>query len=125
VRDHTRLRAFHEADQLAVAVYDATRQIPPHERYGLQAQLRRAAVSVPTNIVEGSSRWSTREYCRYLEVALGSALETRYLLDLSTRLGFLSPQTAVLARRYEELCAILAAVVRTQRQRARHDPGDH
>jgi four helix bundle protein len=117
VRNHTRLRAFHQADELAIGVYDATRQMPIDERFGLQAQLRRAAVSVPTNIVEGSSRGSTREYCHYLEVALGSARETRYLLDLSTKLGFLRPQAAALANRYDELCAILAAVIRTQRQR--------
>jgi four helix bundle protein len=121
VRDYSKLRAFHEADRLAIAVYEATRQIPLDERFGLQGQLRRAAVSVPTNIVEGSSRRSTREYCRYLEVALGSARETRYLLDLSMRLGFLPPQTATLAERYDELCAILAAVVRTLRQRLRQE----
>jgi four helix bundle protein len=125
MRNYTRLRAFYQADELAVAVYEATRQIPLDERFGLQTQLRRAAVSVPTNIVEGSSRWSTREYCRYLEVALGSARETRYLLDLSTRLGFVPPQTTTLANRYEELCAILAAIIRTQRQRLRPEPDGH
>jgi four helix bundle protein len=89
-RDHTKLDVFHQAHQLALAIYAVTRQLPPEERFGLQVQLRRAAASVPTNIVEGCVRHSPREYAHFLDIALGSAAEVRYLLDLASDLGLLA-----------------------------------
>ena len=61
-RDHTKLRIFQRADALVDQAYLATREFPPAERYGLQAQIRRAAVSVPANIAEGSGRESIADY---------------------------------------------------------------
>src|SRR5215204_2973289 len=84
--DHRNLSAFKLADQFAVGVYSATKDFPPAERYGLRSQLRRAAVSVPTNIVEGCARDSDREHSRFFEIALGSGREALYLIDLAARL---------------------------------------
>ena len=97
-RDHTALRAFHLADGLAVCVYRETVAYPASERYGLQSQLRRAAVSVPANIVEGSARRSQIDYLRFLEIALSSACEVDYLIGLSRRLQFLTEDAEVRCR---------------------------
>jgi len=91
-RDHTALRAFHLADQLAVCIYRETAAFPVSERYGLQSQLRRASVSIPANIVEGSARRSQADYVRFLEIALSSACEADYLIGLCRRLDFLTEE---------------------------------
>lgn len=90
--DHRKLSAFTLADQFTVRVYAATRQFPIEERYGLRSQIRRAAVSAPTNIVEGCARESHRERDRYLEIAFGSTREVIYLIELTTRLEMLEPR---------------------------------
>ena len=89
-RDHTKLRVFHAGHQLALDIYKQTLNFPRHEWFGLRLQIRKAAVSTPSNIVEGSARRSTREYCNFLNIALGSASELAYLIGLATELGFLN-----------------------------------
>ena len=87
-RDHRKLNVFQQADSLIIRVYAETASFPTEERFGLCAQVRRSAVSVATNIVEGCARRSTGEYLHFMNVATGSAAETLYLIDLSQRLGF-------------------------------------
>jgi four helix bundle protein len=93
-RNHERLRAFTFADEFVLCVYRETSGFPVEERFGLRSQIRRAAVSIAANIVEGSTRRSETDYIRFLEIALGSAGEADYLIGLSLRLGFLSPDAA-------------------------------
>ena len=88
-RDHRKLRVFTLADQLVIAVYRASSDFPAAERYGLQGQLRKAAVSSAANIVEGSVRRNEGEYLHFLNIAAGSAAEARYLVDISGRLAFI------------------------------------
>ena len=90
MRDHTKLRAFELADELVVLIYRVTAGFPKEEIYGLISQIRRAAISVPSNIVEGCARDSQADYLRFLNIAFGSLRELHYQLDLSRRLGFLS-----------------------------------
>ena len=111
-RDHRKLDVFNLADRAVIEVYPATSGFPDEERYGLVKQIRRAAVSAPCNIVEGSARRGEAEYLNFLNIALGSANETRYLLDLSTRLGMLSADSnKPLASLYTELIAKLQALI--------------
>jgi four helix bundle protein len=87
-RDHEKLRVFHQAHKLTLAIYQHTREFPRDEWLGLRAQLPRAAVSVPSNLVEGNARSGERDYLRFLNIALGSASEVKYLTSLTLELGY-------------------------------------
>ena len=97
---HEKLRACRLCHNLALAVYRATERWPPEERYGLTSQMRRAVVSAPTNIAEGSAKRGTKECRRYVDIALGSLAETAYLLRLARDPGIL---TAAEWQRLDEL----------------------
>ncbi|HOO76643.1 MAG TPA: four helix bundle protein [bacterium] len=92
MRDHTKLRAFELADEVALLVYRVTALFPKEEQYGLTSQMRRAAVSTASNIVEGCARATTLDYVRFLSIAFGSTRELHYQYDLAQRLGFLVHQ---------------------------------
>jgi four helix bundle protein len=86
---YERFDAWKVAHQLALQVYAETDHWPTHEKYGITAQIRRAAVSAPTNIAEGSAKRGPRELRRYLDIALGSLSEVSYLLRFSRDRGIL------------------------------------
>ncbi len=86
MRDYRKLTVFQQAEGLVIDLYRWTATLPAAERYVLQSQIRRAAVSIPSNIVEGSARLTEGEYVNFLNIALGSAAELAYLLDLTGRL---------------------------------------
>lgn len=88
MRDHRKLRVFEVADELVLSVYRWTRTFPSDERFGLTSQLRRASVSITSNLVEGSARSSEREYLRFIEMSFSSACEVKYQIGLARRLEF-------------------------------------
>ena len=87
-RDHRKLRVFHQAHKLTLAIYRHTNDFPRDEWFGVRAQIRRAAISVPSNLVEGNARSGERDYLRFLNIALGSACEVKYLASLASELGY-------------------------------------
>src|SRR2546422_5148366 len=93
VRSYRDLRVWQQAMDLVEAIYRATKQFPSTERYGLVTQLRRAAVSVASNIAQGHAR-SLGDYLRHLLVSSGSLTEMETQFVLSNRLGFLPPEDA-------------------------------
>jgi four helix bundle protein len=87
---YERFDAWKSAHQLALKVYEVTERWPANERYGLTIQIRRAALSAPTNIAEGSAKRGSREFRRYLDIALGSLSEVSYLLRFTRDHGILT-----------------------------------
>jgi len=88
-RDFKNIKAWKFADDLTISVYSHTKSFPREELYGITSQLRRAVMSVPTNIAEGAGREHKREYLNFLYIARGSLAEVEYLLHLAERLGYL------------------------------------
>ncbi len=86
------LRAWQKADELAFVIYKTTKSFPKDELFGLTSQIRRSALSIPTNLVEGYARRGDKELTRFINISIGSMNETEYLLDFSRRLGYLSKQ---------------------------------
>jgi len=86
-RTHRDLFVWQEAIALVELIYRRTSSFPKDETYGLSAQMRRAAVSVPSNIAEGAARNSSRELVQYLGIASGSLAELETQLELAARLG--------------------------------------
>lgn len=93
-KDYRKIAAWQKCDAFAFAVYRATRAFPRNEMYGITSQLRRAALSAPTNIVEGCGRSSQKDYLVFLNRAETSLEEAGYLLDFAARPGYLEPGEA-------------------------------
>lgn len=92
-RDHRKLRVFHDAHKLVLAIYQDTKNFPKDEWFGIRQQLRKAAVSVPSNIVEGNARRTTKDYCNFLNISLGSACELAYLVTLAIELHLIETKS--------------------------------
>lgn len=95
-RNYKNIKAWQHANKLTEDVYKHTTIFPKQEIYGITSQLRRAAVSVPCNIVEGANRGSEKEYIHFLCIAKGSLAETEYLISLAKSLKFLNAKDFLL-----------------------------
>jgi four helix bundle protein len=93
MQDFRKLKVWHKAHRLALAVYEATRGFPKEELFGLTSQSRRSAASIPTNLAEGCGRGGTHEFARFLRIAFGSASELEYHLLLAHDLQLLDGPT--------------------------------
>ncbi|MCP4422919.1 MAG: four helix bundle protein [Chloroflexi bacterium] len=92
MRDFRGIRVWEKGHALTLSIYQATKQFPNDEKFGLTSQMRRASASIPTNIAEGSGRHGDAELARFMQISMGSASELEYLLLLSHDLNLLNPQ---------------------------------
>jgi four helix bundle protein len=98
-RDLRDLSVWRKGREIAAAIYDATRSFPPEETFGINIQMRRSAISIPSNIAEGFNRRGSREFQRFVSVALGSCGELRSLVVIAQDLRLLA---ATIANELEE-----------------------
>ncbi|NND69280.1 MAG: four helix bundle protein [Halioglobus sp.] len=105
------LVAWEVSIDLVTEIYAITASFPQHEKYGLASQLRRASVSVPSNIAEGAARHTKREFVNYLYIVRGSLAELQTQLLIASRLGYLESITE-LERSIERVHSLLAGLIR-------------
>lgn len=114
VKSHKDLVVWQRAMDLAETCYRATRRFPREELYGITSQIRRASVSIASNIAEGHNNGSTPIFLRHLAIALGSQAELETQLELSMRLGFGSgDEIAEVVKTVEEVGRLLHGLVRS------------
>jgi four helix bundle protein len=124
VRDFRDLKVWQKSIDLAADVYRITRRFPTDEQFGLTAQVRKATISISSNIAEGNGRESTKDYLRFLSISSGSLNEVRSLFATSGRLGLIRESTAdAMESRIEEISKMLGALRRSLKRRiARRKP---
>jgi four helix bundle protein len=98
IRPHRRLDAWKEAMELVKAIYEITAQFPTTEIYGLSSQMRRAAVSIPSNLAEGAARTSGKEFAQFLSLAKGSISELETQLLIAVDLKYMRGDHSVFAQ---------------------------
>jgi len=91
MKDFKNLVIWQKSHQFVLDLYQATKSFPDDERFGLMSQIRRAAVTIPSNIAEGCGRQGDAELRRFLQIAMGSASEAEYQLQLSSDLNYMGP----------------------------------
>lgn len=114
ISTHKNLKVWQKAIDFVIDVYRVTKQFPEEEKYGIISQMRRAAVSIPSNIAEGYGRFYEKEIVRFLYIALGSASELETLLIISSGLEYLNKDKSDdLIARNTEIIKMLSALIRS------------
>lgn len=120
LKNYKELNVWQKAYDLCLDIYRITKEFPDEERYGLVAQIRRSAVSVPSNIAEGYGRKSISDYVRFLYVAYGSSCELETQVLLSTDLGYIEGNRAGSVRSsIGEVERMLKALIKSLEAKAR------
>jgi len=114
MRYFRRLDVWRRAHTLTLQIYRASERLPPSERFGLRSQLRRAAVSIGSNIAEGAARQSRADYGRFLDIAVGSAAEVENQLEVAHDLGYLPSD---LTKPLQDECIVIRAMLLSLRHR--------
>jgi four helix bundle protein len=112
-RPHHGLRVWKDAIRLVADIYRLTADFPADERFGLISQMRRAAISVPSNIAEGAARGTQKEFLQFLYIARGSLSELETQLNVASMLGLCQAQAQL--ESVETLFAVLGGLIKTLR----------
>jgi four helix bundle protein len=108
------LKVWQKAMDLAEAIYEVTKGFPSEEKYGVTSQLRRCAISIPSNIAEGAGRNTNKDFNRFLDVSVGSLFELETQVLLSFRVGFLNlPSKNTLIDEVSQIHAMLIGLKKT------------
>lgn len=117
MKDFRSLQVWDKSHKFTLQVYEMTNSFPKEEKFGLTSQLRRAVVSVPTNIAEGCGRGSDADFARFIQIAMGSASEVEYLLMLSKDLSYIDVEILnKLIYGIQEIKKMLASLLKTLRK---------
>jgi four helix bundle protein len=120
IRGYQDLVVWQRSVDLALAIYQASESFPKREIYGLSAQLRRAAISIPSNIAEGHGREHLGDYLHHLSIANGSLMELETQVIIAARRDFLSAETqSQILERSGEVGRMLAGLIRSLKRRQR------
>ena len=120
IRTHKDLDVYKQSVEFVVDIYHFTKDFPDEEKFGLTSQLRRAAVSIPTNISEGSTRKSTKEFIQFLYVSLGSSSELETLLEISQKLNIGTIEKANnLVNQLEAIKRMLLSLIKTLKNKSK------
>ena len=119
------LKVWQKSMDLAVAVYESVKLLPREELYGLSDQMRRAVVSIPSNIAEGHQRSATKDYIRFLYIAKGSLGELETQIILGERLGYFEKaKTRQLYSRCEEVGRMLSGLINSLQKKLSNNTED-
>ncbi len=113
IRSFKQLRIWNKGIEIVESVYFLTKEFPQDERYGLTSQMRRSAVSIPSNIAEGFKRFHPKEYRQFPHITLGSAAELETEAIIAQKLGHLNEmQLGVLSEKIEHLCKMISTLMK-------------
>src|SRR3989344_9288131 len=113
INSHKDLIIWQKSLGLCKTVYQATSKFPKEEVYGLVSQMRRSAVSVPSNIAEGRNRGTRKDFSQFLRIALGSAAELGTQIEIAKELNYINPnESAIIERSLEEISKMIMGLIK-------------
>lgn len=113
MRPHKKLKVWNKAVEFVTKIYKLTESFPDSEKFGLISQIRRSAISIPSNISEGAARSSKKEFMQFLSIAQGSTSELETQLIISNKLGFLREENMYLLDGLDEISRMIIGLIRT------------
>ena len=112
-KPHKKLKAWQVAMEIVQDVYKFTQQLPGEEKYGLVSQMRRSAISIPSNIAEGAARRSSKEFVQFLHIAQASLAELDTQIELCVRLGYFNNEKELFERKMLEVDRMISGLIRS------------